>query len=152
MRKKLPLLTVLLIALAAVLTAPSGSLAAAKISAAEYKAGDMVTIEGAIEPGQDLYIAVAQQKMFAVKDTDGVNERKRLEKDMKKNKFNADTAIPPLYYLLTTPVGASGQGPWDLLHHHVLSEKEIRRCCLGSKSHAGSRSDRRTVEFSEVCQ
>ncbi len=109
MRKKLPLLTVLLIALAAVLAAPGGSFAAAKISAAEYKAGDTVTIEGTIEPGQDLYIAVAQQKMFAVKDTDGVNETKRLEKDMKKNKFNADTAIPPLYYLLTTNPDAFGK-------------------------------------------
>jgi uncharacterized membrane protein YfcA len=109
MRKKLLLFTVFVIALAAVLAAPGSTFAEAKISAAEYKAGDVVTIEGTIEPGQDLYIAVAQQKMFAVKDTDGVNETKRLNKDMEKNKFNADTAIPPLYYLLTTNAGAYGE-------------------------------------------
>ncbi len=109
MRKKLPLTAVLLIALVAVLAAPGGTLAAAKISASEYKAGDTVTIEGAIEPGQDLYIAVAEQKMFAVKDTDGVHEQKRFKKDMKKAKFNADTAIPPLYYLITTNPDAYGK-------------------------------------------
>ena len=66
MRKKLPLVTVLLVALAAILAVPGGTFAAAKISASEYTAGDTVTIEGTIEPGQDLYIAIAQQKMFAV--------------------------------------------------------------------------------------
>ena len=95
MRKKLPLIILLLIALAAVLAVPDNSLADAKISASEYTAGDTVTIEGTIEPGQDLYIAIAQQKMFAVKDTDGVHETKRFKKDMKKNKFSAETAIPP---------------------------------------------------------
>jgi len=109
MRKKLPLTAVLLIALAAVLALPGGTLAAAKISASEYQAGDTVTIEGTIAPGQDLYIAVAQQKMFAVKDTDGVHEQKRFKKDMKKAKFNADTAIPPLYYLMTTNPDAYGK-------------------------------------------
>ncbi len=109
MRKKLPLTAILLFALAAVLALPGGTLAAAKISASEYQAGDTVTIEGTIEPGQDLYIAVAQQKMFAVKDTDGVHEKKRFKKDMKKAKFNADTAIPPLYYLMTTNPDAYGK-------------------------------------------
>ena len=83
MRRKLPLITVLLFALAAVLAVPGSTFAAAKISASEYQAVDTVTIEGTIEPGQDLYIAVAQQKMFAVKDTDGVHEQKRFKKDMK---------------------------------------------------------------------
>ncbi len=109
MREKLPLFSVLLIALAVILAAPGSTLAAAKISASEYKAGGTVTIEGTIEPGQDLYIAVAQQKMFAVKDTDGVHEQKRFKKDMKKAKFNADTAIPPLYYLITTNPDAFGK-------------------------------------------
>ena len=38
----------------------------ANISATSYKAGDVVTIEGAIAPGQDLYIAIAQQNMHLV--------------------------------------------------------------------------------------
>ena len=109
MRNKLPLITLLTIALAAILAVPGSVLADAKISAAEYKAGDTVTIEGTIEPGKDLYIAVAQQDMFAVKDTDGVHETKRFKKDMQKNNFNADTQIPPLYYLLTTNPDAFGK-------------------------------------------
>ncbi len=102
MRKKLPLLGLMLVALAAVLTVPTGTLAAATISAGDYKAGDTVTIEGTITPGQDLYIAIAEQKMFAPKDTDGVNETKTFKKDAKKKNFSLDAAIPPLYYMLTT--------------------------------------------------
>ena len=40
--------------------------------------------------------------MFAPKDTDGVHEAKRLASDAEKKGFTADTAIPPLYYMLTT--------------------------------------------------
>ena len=83
--------------------------ATASISASEYKAGDTVTITGTIEPGQDLYIAVAQQKMFAVKDTKGVHETKKFKKIIKKKKFKADTEIPPLYYLITTNPTAFGK-------------------------------------------
>ncbi len=81
----------------------------AKISATEYKAGDTVTIEGTIAPGQDLYVAVAQQKMFAPKDTKGVHEKKRLKKDAKKKGFGLDTPIPPLYYLITNNPEAFGK-------------------------------------------
>ena len=102
MRKKLPLFSLIFIALAAVLTVPTGAFAAVTLSATDYKAGDTVTIEGTIAPGQDLYIAVAGQKMFAPKDTDGVHETKRLKKDSKKKSFTMDSAIPPLYYMLTT--------------------------------------------------
>ncbi len=80
----------------------------ATVSAEQYKAGDMVTIEGTIDPGQDLYIAVAQNEMFAVKDTDGVHEQKKFKKVMSKSKFEADTAIPPLYYMITTNPKAFG--------------------------------------------
>ena len=73
MRKKLPLLSLMLMALAAVLAVPAGTFAAATISAGNFKAGDTVTIEGTIPPGQDLYIAIAQQKMFAPKHTEGVH-------------------------------------------------------------------------------
>jgi uncharacterized membrane protein YfcA len=79
------------------------------ISASTYKAGDTVTIEGEIESGQELYIAIAQNKMFAVNDTKGVHEIKELKKVMKKSKFDADTAIPPLYYLITTNPDAFGK-------------------------------------------
>ena len=101
MRKKLPLLCLLFVVLAAFLTVPSGAFAAANISAGEYKAGDTVTIEGSIAPGQDLFIAVAEKKLFAPKDTSGVHESKRFKKDAKKKGFGLDTAIPPLFYMLT---------------------------------------------------
>lgn len=81
----------------------------ANISATSYKAGDVVTIEGAIAPGQDLYIAIAQQDMFAPSDTDGVHETKRFKKDSKKANFSMDTKIPPLYYMLTNNPDAFGK-------------------------------------------
>ena len=83
--------------------------AAATISSSEYKAGDVVTIEGSIAPGQDLYIAVAQQQMFAAQDTNGAHEVKRLAKDMKKANFSADTKIPPMYYMITSNPDAFGK-------------------------------------------
>ncbi len=82
--------------------------AAATISSSEYKAGDMVSIEGMIPPGQELYIAVAQQKEFATQDTDGAHEVKRFKKDMKKANFSADTKIPPMYYMITSNPDAFG--------------------------------------------
>ena len=99
-------LIVLGIAVAAV---PGSALAAATISASDYKAGESVTIEGSIAPGQELFIAVAEQKLFAPKDTDGVHETKRLAKDGKKKGFNADSAIPPLYYMLSTAPDTFGK-------------------------------------------
>ncbi|MBT7632116.1 MAG: sulfite exporter TauE/SafE family protein, partial [Desulfobacula sp.] len=82
------------------LFAASGSFANS-ISASSYKAGDVVEIKGKIEPGQDLYLAVAQTEMFAPKDTKGAFEIKRLKKDGKKRGFANDTKIPPLYYMIT---------------------------------------------------
>jgi hypothetical protein len=83
------------------LVSAAGSFAGEGISASSYKAGDVVQFTGKIAPGQDLYIAVAQQEMFAPKDTNGAFEIKRLKKDAEKIGFSNDTAIPPLYYLLT---------------------------------------------------
>ncbi len=83
------------------LVSAAGSFAGEGISASSYKAGDMVEITGKIAPGQDLYLTVAQQEMFAPKDTDGAFEIKRLKKDAEKVGFSNDTAIPPLYYVIT---------------------------------------------------
>ena len=83
------------------LLAASGSFAANGISASTYKAGDVVEVTGKIAPGQDLYLTIAQQKMFAPKDTNGAFEITRLKKDGEKSGFTNDTAIPPLYYLIT---------------------------------------------------
>ncbi len=107
MRKIWPVL--LLFAIAIFMAVPSATFAAAKLSATEYDAGATVTIEGNITPGQDLYIAIAMQDKFAPKDTIGPHEVKRLAKDGKKTGFDKDTAIPPLYYMLTTNPGKFGK-------------------------------------------
>jgi uncharacterized protein len=91
------------------LATPGFCAATATISGSEFKAGDTVTIEGAIDPGQELYLTVSMQDMFAAKDTNGTHETKRLKKDADSRKFALDTAIPPLYYLLTTNPTAFGE-------------------------------------------
>lgn len=100
----------LLLTLMAVLflSGPALGASTGKMSAAQYKAGETVTIEGTIDAGQDLYVTIAQKKTFAPKDTNGTHEVKRLKKDAKKAKFNADTAIPALYYIITTDPAAFG--------------------------------------------
>ncbi|MDA3790315.1 MAG: sulfite exporter TauE/SafE family protein, partial [Desulfobacula sp.] len=85
----------------ALLFTASGSFAANSISASSYKAGDVVEIKGKIAPGQDLYLAIAQQEIFAPKDTNGAFEIKRFKKDGKKKGFAQGTQIPPLYYMIT---------------------------------------------------
>ncbi|WP_163337556.1 sulfite exporter TauE/SafE family protein [Desulfopila sp. IMCC35008] len=72
-------------------------------------AGDTVTIEGTIEPGQELYLAIAQQDMFKPADATMPHEKKRFAKESKKQGFGMDTAIPPLYYMLTSNPAAFGK-------------------------------------------
>jgi len=73
------------------------------------KAGDLVTIEGTIEPGQELYLTVAQQNEFKPADATMPHEKKKFAKETTKNGFAADTSIPPLYYVLTTNPTAFGK-------------------------------------------
>ena len=100
--KKLFVFCSLMILGISVAAVPGSALAAATLSSSEYKAGGSVTIEGSIAPGQELFIAVSQQGTFAPKETEGVNETKRFAKDSKKKGFKLETAIPPLYYMLTS--------------------------------------------------
>ncbi|RLB02308.1 MAG: sulfite exporter TauE/SafE family protein [Deltaproteobacteria bacterium] len=103
MRKTISIFVVMLVALAFVAVIPGNSNAEAKITATDdFKAGCVLTIEGKIEPGKDLYIALATKKVFAPKDTNGVHEKKTFKKHEKKFGFKEDTAIPFLYYMLTT--------------------------------------------------
>lgn len=101
--KKFLLFTVLLSISLVFITAGSGICSpAAIISASEYKVGDTVTIEGTIDPGQDLYVTISSQTTFAPKDTKGVHEVKKLKKSGEKIGFNNDTNVPVLYYMVTT--------------------------------------------------
>jgi len=96
------LLAALLALFAAV---PTWALAAqniqAELGSSDYKAGDRVTISGKIQPGQDLYIAVASQDTFAPKDTEGTNEKKTFQRIVDEQPFSMDTSVPILYYMLT---------------------------------------------------
>jgi uncharacterized membrane protein YfcA len=103
MKKIVPLLSVLLVfAVAAFMAVPGSAFAEAKISSDTYNAGDTVTIEGSIAPGQDLYVLVSSQTNFAPKDTTGPHEIKRLAKDGKKAGFDKETRIPVFGYMLTS--------------------------------------------------
>ncbi len=74
----------------------------AQLSSQKVKAGNAITVTGSIDPGQELYVVVAMEKMFKPADAIGPKERKEL-KDGKggKNAFG-DTAIPPVYYVVTS--------------------------------------------------
>lgn len=71
-------------------------------------AGEPVTVEGTIPPGEELYAVVATQRTFAPGDTPGTHESQRLRRDAVLHDFDRDTRIPSLYYLLTTDPGAFG--------------------------------------------
>ena len=102
MKKIVPLLSVLLIlSVAAFMVVPGSAFAEAKLSSTTFKAGDTVTIEGNIAPGQDLYVLVSSQTNFAPKDTTGPHETKRLASDGKKAGFDKETRIPVFSYMLT---------------------------------------------------
>ncbi len=72
------------------------------MSSGKIKAGNAITVTGSINPGQELYVVVATEKMFKPRDAIGPKEKKEL-RDGKggKNAFG-DTAIPPVYYVVTS--------------------------------------------------
>lgn len=74
------------------------SVQAATVSIANKtpKAGGVLELSGAIEPGQDLNIVVSSEQLFKAADSKGSKEMKKLGK-----KFG-DTAIPPIYYILSS--------------------------------------------------
>lgn len=74
----------------------------AQLTSDKIMAGDSITVTGSIDPGQELFVVVATEKMFKPDDAGGPKERKEL-KDGKggKNAFG-DTSIPPVYYVVTS--------------------------------------------------
>ena len=67
----------------------------AKLSKQELTAGDPITISGSIDPGRELYLVLSTSKTFKPSDSPGDKERKKVSKDF------GDTAIPPIYYIIT---------------------------------------------------
>jgi hypothetical protein len=80
-----------------------------RISDPEPKAGDMVEISGTIEPGRELYLVLSSDVLFNASDSSGSEERKKLGERF------GDTAIPPIYYILTT-------APQTLANPQVVSK------------------------------
>ncbi len=90
------------IALASILLVSSGVMAMdAQLSAKSIKAGSPITIEGTIDAGQDLYVVVSSNKMFKPSEAPGPKEKKRLTKGKNGKNAFGDTAIPPVYYVVT---------------------------------------------------
>ena len=104
---RIPFITVISITMF-LLASYSLCLAETKVTT-DANAGDIVTIEGTIEPGQELYIAIAQQNEFKPSDATMPHEKKKFAKESKKRGFGMDTAIPPLYYVLTSNPTAFGK-------------------------------------------
>ncbi len=93
----------------AVLLASSGMAMAETKVITDGMVGDTVTIEGKIEPGQELYVTIAQQNEFKPADATMPHEKNKFAKVTEKRGFGMDTSIPPLYYVLTSNPNAFGK-------------------------------------------
>jgi len=78
------------------MAAASSMAATASLSTKTPEAGGQIEISGKIAPGQDLFLIVCSEKKFKGADSMGSEEKAKLTK-----KFG-DTAIPPVYYLITS--------------------------------------------------
>lgn len=74
----------------------------AKLSTDKLKAGDTISVTGTIEPGKELFVVVATEKMFKPDDALGAKERVELRDGKKGKNAFGDTAIPPNYYVVTS--------------------------------------------------
>jgi len=84
---------------ALMLLAGPGMAATANIANKDPKAGGKVEISGKIEPGQNLYVVICSEKIFKPGDSIGSREKAQL------SKLFGDTAIPPVYYVITNSPG-----------------------------------------------
>jgi uncharacterized membrane protein YfcA len=73
----------------------------AKVASTKIKAGSPLTVEGSIEPGQDLYVVISSAEMFSPSMAPGPKEKKRLTKGKNGKNAFGDTAIPATYYVLS---------------------------------------------------
>jgi len=73
-----------------------------KLSTDKLTAGDTITVTGAIEPGQELFVVIATEKLFKPEDAAGAKELVELRDGKKGKNAFGDTAIPPNYYVITS--------------------------------------------------
>ena len=105
---RIPFITTVVSIALFVLASYSVSFAETKITTGGV-VGDTVTIEGTIEPGQELYLAIAQQDEFSPAEATMPHEAKKFTSEAKKRGFAMDTSIPPLYYVVTSNPTAFGK-------------------------------------------
>lgn len=105
---RIPFITTVVSLTCFILASYSLSFAETKITTGGV-VGDTVTIEGTIEPGQELYLAIAQQNEFSPAEATMPHEAKKFASESKKRGFGMDTSIPPLYYVVTSNPTAFGK-------------------------------------------
>ncbi len=93
----------------ALLFAGVGSAAAETKITTEGKAGDVVTFEGQIAPGSELYLTIAEQTQYKPADSTLPHEKTKFASLVKKKGFTEQTSIPPLFYVITSNPDAFGE-------------------------------------------
>lgn len=73
----------------------------ATLAATSVTAGDSIRIEGRIAAGQDLFVVVGSVNMFDASQAPGSKERKRLADGKDGKNAFGQTAIPPIYYVIS---------------------------------------------------
>lgn len=73
----------------------------AKISEKSVKAGSSISVEGNIDPGQDLFVVVGSAEMFDASKAPGSKEKARLSEGKDGKNAFGETAIPPIYYVIS---------------------------------------------------
>ena len=96
-------ISLVLIVLAGLVFASSNAMATeGTLSSNKIKAGTAIGVEGSIDPGQELFVVVCTDKMFAAKDAPGPKEKERLMNGKKGKNVFGDTAIPPSFYVVSS--------------------------------------------------
>ena len=91
------------LALAGVVLASTSTFAVeGTLSGKKITAGSAIGVEGTIDPGQELFVVVCTDKLFAAKDSPGPKEKERLTNGKKGKNAFGDTAIPSSFYVLTS--------------------------------------------------
>lgn len=73
-----------------------------QLSNGKVKAGDPITVTGTVDPGQELFVVIATEKMFKAEDALGPKEKKELRDGKNGKNAFGDTSIPPVYYVVTS--------------------------------------------------
>jgi len=100
MKRILLLLVVLVVGMA--FTSGNAMAIDGTLSTNKVTAGDAIGVTGNIDPGQELFVVIATDKLFSAKDAPGPKERKRLMDGKDGKNVFGETAIPPSYYIVTS--------------------------------------------------